>query len=303
MPFNQLPQHLRDLHAIQSTYAFYGMLPTGSSASPHPAGGCCPSVAVPIPSGTAALERAPRPVSPTSSTVYLVGGAEVVPFHLTDGKPTDVSSVPPAFGFAGALSPAPIRQPPAAFLVGDVGFASAGGLSAASPPRSPAPSGNPTSSTEFLVGGDSQEISTSDGGGGADVVSPPAAPVPRGLASPGDSVIGGGVVSWSTAPAQGPASEGDDGGDVVTTLDRHEPSPWPPDAPAGNASQELSANDGGGSVGVMSPSAAPALRGSSPPSGGDVDVGMVSRSAAPAPAAPQVETRGSASKDQAQPPA
>jgi hypothetical protein len=193
-----------------------------------------------------------------------------------DGKPTDVSSVPPAFGFAGAPSPAPIRQPPAAFLVGDVGFASAGGLSAASPPRSPAPSGNPTSSTEFLVGGDSQELSTSDGGGGADVVSPPAAPVPRGLASPGDSVIGGGVVSWSTAPAQGPASAGgDDGGDVVTTLDRHEPSPWPPDAPAGNASKELSANDGGGSVGVMPPSAAPAVS--------------------------RVEARGSASQDQAHP--
>jgi len=250
-----------------------------------------PSSTVHFVGGAGLVENAasgPADVSsaPPASTVFLVGGAEVVsaapPGHA------DVSSASPALGSAdapltalGQLPVPPVTDaasgpavvsstspsPPVYPVGGADGVAAALRLGHLRPPGA-----NPTSSTEFLVGGDSQELSTSDGGGGADVVSPPAAPVPRGLVSPGDSVIGGGVVSWSTAPAQGPASAGgDDGGDVVTTLDRPEPSPWPSDAPAGNASKELFVNDGGGSVGVMSPSAAPVLRGSSPLS---VSVGL-----------------------------
>jgi hypothetical protein len=66
VPLDQLAPSLRDLPAVKSVYALFDMLPTGSSASPCLAGGCCPSVAVG--GGGASLSAWSAPSSASSAS-------------------------------------------------------------------------------------------------------------------------------------------------------------------------------------------------------------------------------------------
>jgi hypothetical protein len=130
VPLDQLPEHLRDLPDVLSTYAAFGMLPAGSSTLLR--GAVSEPAAPPVP--VAALTSAPRPVSPAHSwenvraaaplpstslgadvslsatrlDVYNVVCAE----HAAPTPPglAVVASAPPALGSYGAPALAPSRH-------------------------------------------------------------------------------------------------------------------------------------------------------------------------------------------------